>query len=162
MRSSMSTWMRAEATLKPVVLLGELTPQPNLILRIPVAVSLQLTSTQLDAMSFVLLQPQDPPCLLTEAAQHLLGRKTELETIFHLGHPLRTQARHCHGGRVHPHSATPGLPLPSCRMTFPPCQIQSRKMCPAFYALNTLSITRRVGLQSQGIVSHLPSQHSRL
>lgn len=87
MKSSMSTWMRAEATLNPVVLLEELTPQPNLILRIPVAVSLQLTSTQLGAMSFVLLQPRDPLCLLTEAALHLQGRRMEPETISHLGTP---------------------------------------------------------------------------
>lgn len=102
MKSSMSTWMRAEATLNPAVLLEGLTPHPNLILRVPVAVSLQLTSTRLDAMSFVLLQPRDPLCLLTEAAQHLRGRRTEPETIFHLGHPLRTQARHCHWGKAHP------------------------------------------------------------
>lgn len=131
MKSSMSTWMRAEATLNPVVLLEELTPQPNLILRIPVAVSLQLMSTRLDAMSFVLLQPQDPLCLLIEAAQHLQGRRTEPETIFHLGHPLRTQARHCQWGKVHPHSATPGL-LPSCRMAFPPFSDSVQKAVSCF------------------------------
>ena len=130
MKSSLSTWMRAEATLNPVGLLEELTPQPNLILRIPVAVSLQLTSTQLDAMSFVLLQPQDPLCLLTEAAQHLQGRRTEPETIFHLGHPLRTQARHCHWGKAHP--PTPSLQAFSPDAEWPslPSQMQAMPYAP--------------------------------
>lgn len=119
MKFSMSTWMRAEATLNPVVLLEELTPQPNLILRIPVAVSLRPKSTRLDAMSFVLLQPQDPLCLLTEASQHPQGRRMEPETIFHLGHSLRIQARHCHWRKPHPLFATPSL-LPNYSTIFPP------------------------------------------
>lgn len=102
MKSSMSTWMRAEATLNPAVLLEELTPQPTLIRRIPVAVSLQLKSMLLGATSSVLLQLQDPLCLLTEASQHPQGRRMGPETIFHLGRPLRSHARHCHWGNLPP------------------------------------------------------------
>lgn len=109
MKSFMSTWMKVEATWNPEVLREELTPQPNLTRRIPAAVSLRLRSMLLDATSFVLLQLRDPPCLLTEAAQHPQGRRMEPETVFHLGRPLRIQARHCHWGNPHPLFAAPGL-----------------------------------------------------
>lgn len=119
MKFSMSTWMRAEVPLSPLVPQAEPTPQPTLILRIPAAASLRPTSTPPDAMSFVLLPPLDLLCLLTEAAQHPQGRRTEPETICQLGHSLRIQARHCHWGKPHLHSATPGL-LPNCSTVSPP------------------------------------------
>lgn len=154
----MSTWMRAQATLNPVVLLEELIPRPTPIRRIPAAVSLQLKSTLLDATSSVLLQFLDPVCPLTEAAQRPQGRRTEPETIFHLGCPLRIQAWHCHWGEPHPHFATPGL-LPNCSMIFPPFSNSAQKDLSFFCVIN-INIKRRVGLQSRRIFSDLTSQHS--
>lgn len=157
MKSFMSTWMKVEATWNPEVLREELTPQPNLTRRIPAAVSLRLRSMLLDATSFVLLQLRDPPCLLTEAAQHPQGRRMEPETVFHLGRPLRIQARHCHWGKPHPLFAAPGL-LPNCSMAFSPFSNSAQK---DVLHINILSIKRRVGLQCRRIFSDRTSQHSR-
>lgn len=101
MKSSMSTWMKVGVILNHLELLEELTPQLSLTRRIPAAASPQRRSILLDAMSSALLQPPAPPCLLTGAPQQPQGRRMAPETAFHLGLPLRTQARHCHWGTPH-------------------------------------------------------------